>query len=96
MTTTALTLVKKPKYIEVRTLAKLGYKLSGKQIPLGEKPHKYGILEVRNEDNKKEISFCLLFSTRSMHGVILPHPYHFYELHTVKNVKAFIEERGLA
>lgn len=93
--TTALMLIKPPNYITIPRLKDLGYKLTGKQIGLGEKPYKYGILEVKNEDNTKEVGFCLLFSSRSLRGVILPHEYHFYELRPVRNIKAFIEEKGL-
>lgn len=93
---TALTLKKKPRYIRVGELRDLGYKLTGEQLALGDKPIKYGILEVKNEDNTKEVSFCLLFSTRSMQGVILPRPYHFYELHSVINVEDFVDQMGLS
>jgi hypothetical protein len=72
--------VKGLRKISVKELRALGYKLSDKQIPLGQKPYKYGILEVKNEDNGKEIGFSLLYSTADKLGVILPNPYNYYVL----------------
>lgn len=83
------------KKIKVNQLKKLGYKLGDKQIPLGKKPYRYGILEVFNEDNKKEVGFCYLFLTREMAGVILPQPFHFYKLHQIKNLRTFLTEQGI-
>lgn len=91
------TLVLKPtaKKIKVTQLKKLGYKLGDKQIPLGKRPYKYGVLEVENEDNKREVSFCYLFITREMTGIILPHPFAFYKLHQIKNLDSFLIEQGI-
>ncbi len=83
------------KKIKVNQLKKLGYRLGDKQIPLGKKPHRYGILEVFNEDNKKEVSFCYLFITREMAGIILPQPFHYYQLHKIKNLTSFLAEQGI-
>lgn len=93
--TEALVLIDTPKYITTDELKNLGYRFSGDQIPLGEKPYRYGILKVWNVEDKKEVGFSYLFSTRQRKGVILPQPYAFYELHKVKNVDSFIAEQGI-
>jgi hypothetical protein len=89
------TLVLKPAFITVKKLQELGYRLSGQQIPIGEKPCRYGILEILNEDNKKEVSFSLLFSTKSMNGIVLPQPFHFYKLQGKKQILALLLEYGI-
>lgn len=66
--------------ISVREVKKLGYKLGDNQIPLGEKPYKYAVLEVKNEDNNREVSFCLLYSVAEKLSIILPNPYGYYVL----------------
>ncbi len=68
------------KKISVRDIKRLGYRLTDNQIPLGNKPYKYGILEIKNEDNNKEIGFSLLYSTTEKLGIILPNPYQYYVL----------------
>ncbi len=68
------------KKISVRELKKLGYRLTDNQIPLGNKPYKYGILEIKNEDNNREIGFSLLYSTNEKLGIILPNSYQYYVL----------------
>jgi hypothetical protein len=90
-----LTLIKAPKTLKIMDLKNLGYRLSGKQVGLGPKPHRYGILEVFNEDNKKEVSFSLLFSSKTMAGVILPQPFHHYELIQIYDVNHFLREAGV-
>lgn len=90
-----LTVVKQTKKIKASCLKKLGYRLPGEQIPLGDKPYKYGILKVMNEDNSREVGFCFLFSSRSMQGIILPHPYDFYRIHPIKNLERFLEEQAI-
>lgn len=84
-----------PRRIKVDKLKKLGYQLGDKQIPLGKKPHRYGILEVLNEDNKREVGFCYLFLTREMAGIILPQPFEFYRVHQIKNLQSFLAEQGV-
>lgn len=67
--------------ISVKTVKELGYKLTDRQIPLGEKPYKYGVLELLNEDPKAtkiEVGFCLLYSVQEKLGIILPNPYSYY------------------
>lgn len=66
------------KKLSVRELKQLGYKLSDNQIPLGPKPYKFGILEVKNEDNNREVSFSLLYSVEEKLAQVLPQPYNFY------------------
>lgn len=83
------------KKIKVTQLKKLGYRLGDTQIPLGKKPYRYGILEVHNDDNKREVGFCYLFITREMAGIILPQPFHFYKLHQIKNLTSFLREQGI-
>ena len=90
-----MALINPPKKITVTALKNLGYRLSGKQIPVGNKPHEYGILELWNEDNKKEVSFCILFSTKSVSAIILPFPFHHYELRDMKNNRHFLREVGV-
>lgn len=64
--------------LSVRQLKNLGYKLTDNQIPLGIKPYKFGILELKNEDNTKEVGFCMLYSTEDKMGIILPNSYNYY------------------
>ena len=90
-----LTLIKAPKLLKIMDLKKLGYKLSGKQIGLGTKPHRFAILEIQNEDNTKEVSFSLLFGTKTMAGVILPYCYHHYEMMQIYDVSHFLREAGI-
>lgn len=69
--------------LSVRQLKNLGYKLTDNQIPLGSKPYKFGILEVKNESAKdvnKEVTFSLLYSVDDKMGIILPNPYNYYVL----------------
>jgi len=71
-----------PKKIRPIDLKGLGYRLSGKQIPIrSSKPKVFTIMEVFNEDNQRELSFCYLFNSRVMSGIILPNPFHYYRLH---------------
>lgn len=83
------------KKLKVTQLKKLGYRFGDKQIPLGKKPYRYGILEVHNEDNKREVGFCYLFLTREMAGIILPQPFQFYKLHQIKDLTRFLREQGI-
>lgn len=66
--------------LSVKQLKNFGYKLSDNQIPLGNKPYKFGILEVRNDGihGNKEVSFCLLYSVDDKMGIILPNKYNYY------------------
>lgn len=64
--------------LSVRQLKNFGYKLTDNQIPLGTKPYKFGILEVKNENNNQEVSFCMLYSTDDKMGIILPNSYNYY------------------
>ena len=75
---TGLTIKKSFRKLSVKQLKNLGYKLTDNQIPLGTKPYKFGILELKNEDNVKEVSFCMLYSTEDRMGIILPNPYNYY------------------
>lgn len=85
----------KVKSITPKELKELGYEFTTEQIPLGDRPYKWGILHVKNVGNTKEVSFCYLFSTRSMTGMILPNPYYYYELHGVRNLANFLLEYGV-
>ena len=64
--------------ITIEELNTLGYELTGTQMPMGNKPYKYVVMEVKNEDNKQELSFCYLYSLDAETGVILPNRYHWY------------------
>ena len=64
--------------ITIDELNDLGYELTGKQMPVGEKPYRYGILEIKNEDNKLELSFCYLYSLDDQTGIILTHSFRWY------------------
>ena len=67
-----------PRKLSVRQLKNLGYRLTDNQIPLGVKPYKFGVMEILNDDNHKEVSFCLLYSVDDKMGIILPNPYNYY------------------
>ena len=41
------------------------------------------------------VSFCYLFITREMAGIILPQPFHYYQLHKIKNLTSFLAEQGI-
>lgn len=64
--------------ITIDELNELGYEISGRQLPMGNKPIIYGIFEIKNEDNKHELSFCYLYSIVEQTGVILPNTYNWY------------------
>lgn len=66
------------KKISVKQIKSLGYKLTDSQIPLGTKPYKFGILELKNESDNKEVSFCMLYSTEDKMGIILPNSFNYY------------------
>lgn len=69
------------KKIKVDELTKLGYKLSKRQLPLGNRPYKYGIIEVKNEDRDDPVSFSYLYSTLEEEGIILPYGFDYYLSH---------------
>lgn len=75
---TALGIKKEFKKFSVKQIKSLGYRLTDNQIPLGNKPYRFGILEVKNEENNKEVSFSLLYSTEDKMVIILPQPYNYY------------------
>ena len=64
-------------------------------LDIVKKQLKKGILEVLNEDNKREVGFCYLFLTREMAGIILPQPFEFYRMHQIKNLQSFLAEQGV-
>lgn len=64
--------------LSVKELKDLGYKLTDNQIPLGAKPYKYGILEIKNDDNNKDVGFSMLYSVEEKLGRILPNGYSYY------------------
>jgi len=69
----------KYKKITVFELNNLGYRLGERRMKMGSgNPAKYLILEIWNEDNKKDLSFCFLYSVKEQAGVILPHTYTWY------------------
>ena len=73
--------LKKPhKKISYKELKALGYKLTDEQIPLGNKPYKFAVIEVKNEDNNKEVGFCFLYIVADKMGIILPNPFRYYQL----------------
>ena len=69
------------KKIPLENLKNLGYRLSGKQIPLGAKPYRHGIMEVKNEKDDDLVSFSYLYSVLDETGVILPYGYDYYSTH---------------
>lgn len=71
------------KKLKVSDLRFLGYELGDRQKPVGSKPHKYGIFEVKNEDNNLTVDFCLLYSTADKIGIILPHKFDYYLTHAI-------------
>lgn len=76
-------LIENCKKISVTELIKLGYRLSGRQIPLGSKPFKFGIMEVVHDDKKVTdiVTFCYLYSTVQQTGIILPYGLDYYIYH---------------
>ncbi len=75
-----LVIKQKHKKISAGEIKKLGYKFTDNQIRLGQKPYKFGILELKNEVGNREVSFCLLYSVDDKMGIILPNPYQYYVL----------------
>lgn len=69
------------KKITVKELNQLGYLVGKQQSPIGDKPYKFVVVEMLNEDKKGEVSFCMLYSTESKSGLILPNPYRYYLSH---------------
>lgn len=66
--------------ISHKQLKELGYRLTDEQIPLGKKPYKSAIIEVKNEVGNKELSFCFLYLTTEKQGIILPNTFRYYQL----------------
>lgn len=66
------------KRISINMLNQFGYQLTGRQFNMGNNSSNYLVLELRNEDNKKEVGFCYLFSQEDGTGVILPDTFSFY------------------
>lgn len=66
------------KKISFGMLRSLGYEPTMCYIPLGEKPYNFKIYEMKNLDNKREISFCFLYSTREKVGIVLPNTFGTY------------------
>ena len=66
------------KRISIEMLTDLGYHLTGRQFNIGTKGDNYLVLELKNEDNKKEVTFCYLYSREEGLGVILPDTFSFY------------------
>ena len=56
--------------ITIEQLNSLGYELSGTQMPMGRKPFKFGLFEIKNEDNKRELDFCYLYSCDDQTGMV--------------------------
>ena len=67
--------------ITIHQLKLLGYDLGKRQTPVGNKPYKYGIIELMNDDKKGNVSFCYLYSTIDKNGIILPKPFDYYLSH---------------
>jgi len=65
------------KRITVEQLNDLGYQLTGRQFNMGNNSDNYLVLELRNEDNKVEVSFCYLYSREDKSGVILADTFSF-------------------
>ena len=64
------------KKITIQELNDLGYELTGRQIFVGDRPHKYMLMEVKEENTKYVMSFCYLASLEDQTGIILPQPYN--------------------
>lgn len=73
----------KLKRITIGQLRELGYALSSRQLPLGNRPYRYGIMEVIHEDRKIQdvVTFAYLYSTLDQTGIILPYGYDYYISH---------------
>lgn len=76
-------LADKYRKITVPELKFLGYELGRRQMPIGDKPYRYGIVEIVNEDNTRIVSFCYLYSTIDKTGIILTHSFDYYLKHEV-------------
>jgi len=66
------------KQIRPFDLRNLGYILTSRKIPVGSsagKQQKFVIYEVVDEDTKRAVSFCYLFSKLTQMGIILPDTY---------------------
>ena len=64
--------------LTVDELNSLGYELSGRQLPMGNAPIRYALMDIKNEDNKLEVGFCYLYSVESQTGIILPNTFGYY------------------
>jgi hypothetical protein len=70
--------------ITIEELNNLGYEITGTQMPMGERPYRYGLLELMNEGEnckdkmRQELNFCYLYSLVEQTGVILPHKFKHY------------------
>lgn len=66
------------KQIRPFDLRNLGYILTSRKIPVGSstgKQQKFVIYEVVDEDTKRAVSFCYLFSKTTQMGIILKNTY---------------------
>lgn len=82
--TSELAIIKKDTAFQKLTIYDLnqfGYELTGRQIPLGSKPNKFAIMEVKNDDNMATVGFCYLFSIADQSGVILSHNFDYCVRH---------------
>ena len=61
--------------LTIDRLNELGYEITGRQIPLGAKPIKHALLEIKNEDNLREVGFTCLYSIDDQAGLIIPRPF---------------------
>ena len=64
------------KKITIAELNNLGYEITGRQMPVGTRPCKYGLMEVKEEGSKHIMSFCYIFSLESQTGIIVPRPFN--------------------
>lgn len=69
------------KKLSVQYLKILGYDLSKRQTNLGNKPYKFKLIEVLNDDKKGMPDFSFLYSVESKEGIILPHAFDYYSKH---------------
>ena len=64
--------------ITIEELNDLGFELTGRQMPVGSRPYKYGLLEIHQENDKEPAGFCYLYSLTSQTGIIRPDTFNHY------------------
>ncbi len=69
--------VKKAKQIRPFDLRDLGYIISvSRKVIIKGTPYELRI--ILDADTKREVGFCMLLSTKTNNGIIMPHPFSYY------------------